>query len=127
MKAPHPDISVGDIVGGRRESPWRRTAMSISHDCNSYFPDRVCGSCWASAWHWPIYAAAMKLCGSAALRQDEGGLPDCPWRTRSSLAAKEEIAGAINDIFRRVGLPVIDVDGTRMVIGVGLKEQGAAV
>ena len=49
----------------------------------------------------------------------------CARRPRQPLR-DEEIAGAINDIFRRVGLPVIDVDGTRMVIGVGLKEQGAA-
>ena len=49
----------------------------------------------------------------------------CARRHREPLP-DEEIAGAINDIFRRVGLPVIDVDGTRMVIGVGLKEQGAS-
>ena len=48
----------------------------------------------------------------------------CDRRHREPLP-DEEIAGAINDIFRRVGLPVIDVDGTRVVIGVGLKEQGA--
>ena len=52
-------------------------------------------------------------------------LDRCARRHREPLS-DEEIARAINDVFRRVGLPVIDVDGTRMVMGVGLNEQGGA-